>query len=77
LKPGGDSQVKDQFELHEKEIRHKNLRSTALVSVGISLAGVPMDLFVYPDYLRGLFAIRLLAILFCLAYVHLRHDLDY
>ncbi|MEJ6581347.1 MAG: ATP-binding protein [Akkermansiaceae bacterium] len=50
-----------EFEAHEREIRHRNIPSTALVAAAISVTGFILDLFVYPDFFWQIQVIRLVA----------------
>lgn len=51
----------EEFEAHEREIRHRNIPSTALVAAAISVAGFILDLFVYPDSFWQIQIIRVIA----------------
>lgn len=50
-----------EFEAHEREIRHRNIPSTALVAAAISVTGFILDLFVYPDSFWQIQIIRVIA----------------
>jgi len=72
------SYLVDEFEKHEREIRHENIRSTALMAALISTLGLIMDFFVYPQFIRELVLIRMVATLVSLGiYRHAsRNNLD-
>ena len=51
----------DEFEKHEREIRHENIKSTALMAALITMLGLGMDYFVYPKSIEDLLIIRVAA----------------
>ena len=51
----------EEFKAYEREIRHENIKSTALLAAVISLMGLIMDLFVYNDFIEPLLVTRVTA----------------
>ncbi|MGJ8697822.1 MAG: ATP-binding protein [Verrucomicrobiaceae bacterium] len=55
------SQTFEGYEEHEKNIRHRNIQSTALIAAVLSVTGVVLDIFVYPECLWEIQIIRFVA----------------
>ena len=51
----------DDFEVHERRIRHRNVQSTALIAAALSVLGLVLDLFVYPRDFWHILIIRIIA----------------
>lgn len=57
----------EEFQAHEREIRHRNISSTALIAALISVMGLVLDIFVYPQHFWSLQIIRVIATLISLS----------
>jgi signal transduction histidine kinase len=66
------------FERVERAIRHENIKSAALIAAAISVAGLILDLFVYPQFFWRLQIIRGVATAISLAiyWYASRHSVD-
>ena len=52
----------EEFEAHERQIRHRNIPTTALIAAVITAAGLILDYFVYPEFFWKIQIIRLVGI---------------
>ena len=55
-------QREEEFEAHERQIRHRNIPTTALIAAVITAAGLILDYFVYPEFFWKIQIIRLVGI---------------
>ena len=56
----------EEFEAHERQIRHRNIPTTALIAAVITAAGLILDYFVYPEFFWKIQIIRLVGIIISL-----------
>ncbi len=59
-------QGEEEFEAHERQIRHRNIPTTALIAAVITAAGLILDYFVYPEFFWKIQIIRLVGIIISL-----------
>ncbi len=67
MKIGEQQNVEDEFELHEKLIRHRNIKGAAIVAALMCLFGCVLDWVVYPDVFWKHQMIRLAAVIICIS----------
>ncbi|MDA7619573.1 response regulator [bacterium] len=68
----------EEFEAHERQIRHRNIPTTALIAAVITAAGLILDYFVYPEFFWKIQIIRLVGIIISLLiyWWAIRHTVD-